>query len=269
MPLGRLRSMIPSAIQKATVETPVRTIHCRREREIDVLSWIGQGGDCLTGAFEVARRNPVTGLLACAVGFVVVLMLAYWGDPFPRWDEDLLLGVRASPGTLANDLAFAVERLVSPLAQVGWTVLATLLAFRLHRPRRALFAVAEVAGTAVFVQLLKIALEHPRFRPGPGDPFFWHPVAKAFPSGNSAGALAIALAFLCVVPRSWRPLTATIGAALTLAVSAGLLVLDYHYPSDVLGGWLVALGWCFALVVIQRRRGFAATASAAGQRRTV
>lgn len=33
--------MIPSAIQKATVATPVRTIHCRREREIDVSSLIG------------------------------------------------------------------------------------------------------------------------------------------------------------------------------------------------------------------------------------
>jgi membrane-associated phospholipid phosphatase len=125
-----------------------------------------------------------------------------------------------------------------------------LLALWLRRPRRALFAVAEVAGTAAVVQLLKIALEHSRFQPGPGDPFFWHPVAKAFPSGNAAGALAIALAFLLVVPRPWRPATAAIGAAFTLAVSAGLLVLDYHYPSDVLGGWLVALGWCFALLVL-------------------
>ena len=206
----------------------------------------------------------MTGLLACAAGFAVVLMLAYWGDPVPRWDESLLLAVRSAPGTFANDLAFAVERLVSPLAQVGWTVLAALLAFRLHRPRRALFAVAEVAGTAVVVQLLKIVLERSRFQAGPGDPFFWHPVAKSFPSGNSAGALAIALAFLCVVPRPWRPLIATIGAAFTLAVSVGLLVLDYHYPSDVLGGWLVALGWCFALVALQRRRCVAVTASAAG-----
>ncbi len=148
-------------------------------------------------------------------------------------------------------------------------MLAALLALWLRRPRHALFAIAEVAGTAVVVQLLKIALEHPRFRPGPDDPFFWHPVAKAFPSGNSAGALAIALAFLCVVPRSLRPMTAAIGAAFTLAVSVGLLVLDYHYPSDVLGGWLVALGWCFALVALQRRRGFSARASAAGQGRTV
>jgi undecaprenyl-diphosphatase len=194
------------------------------------------------------------GLLACTAGFAVVLVLAYWVDPFPGWDKDLLLAVRSAPGTFANDLAFAVERLVSPLAQVGWTALAVLLALCLRRPRRALLAVAEIAGTAVAVQLLKLAFEHPRFHPGPDDPFFWHPVAKAFPSGNSAGALAIALAFLHIVPRSWRPAAAAIVAAFTLAVSVGLLVLDYHYPSDVLGGWLVALGWCFALVALRQWR---------------
>jgi membrane-associated phospholipid phosphatase len=260
--------MIPSAIQKTRVVTPVRTIHCRRESEIDVWSLIDDdGGACVTAAFEAARRNPMVGLLACAAGFALALVLGYWIDPFPGWDEDLLLAVRSAPRTFANDLAFAVERLVSPAAQVGWTVLAGLLAFWLRRPRRAFAAVAEVAGTAVLVQLLKIALEHPRFRPGPDDPFFWHPVAKSFPSGNSAGALAIALAFLLVVPRPWRPAIAAMGAAFTLAVSVCLLVLDYHYPSDILGGWMVALGWCFALDALQHKQN--RHASPAGLRRTV
>lgn len=183
-----------------------------------------------------------------------MLVLAYWIDPFPPWDESLLLMARATPGTFANGAAFNIERLVSPLAQVGWTVLAALLGiWLLGRPRRAIFAVAEVAGTAILVQLLKIALERHRFHPAPGDPFYWHPVAKSFPSGNSAGALAIALAFLIVVPRTWRPTVAAVGAGFTLAVSIGLLILDYHYPSDVLGGWLVALGWCFALLVLHER----------------
>jgi membrane-associated phospholipid phosphatase len=208
----------------------------------------------MTAAIESARRNPTAGLLACAAGFLVALALGYWADPFSGWDEDLLLAIRSAPGTFANDLAFAVERLVSPAAQVGWTVLAALLALYLRRPRRALLAVAEVAGTAIIVQLLKLALEHPRFRPGPDDPFFWHPVAKAFPSGNSAGALAISLAFLLVVPWRLRPATAAVGAIFTLVISAGLLVLDYHYPSDIAGGWLVALGWCFALVALWQRR---------------
>ena len=27
-----------------------------------------------------------------------------------------------------------------------------------------------------------------------------------------------------------------------------MLLLNYHYPSDVLGGWLLAAGWWFALL---------------------
>ncbi len=118
-------------------------------------------------AFEAARRNPTAGLLACAVGFAVVLILGYWVDPFPRWDKELLLAVRSAPDTFANDLAFAVERLVGPVAQVGWAVLAALLALWLRRPRRALMAVAEVAGTAVLVQS---AEDRPRAPPLPPHP---------------------------------------------------------------------------------------------------
>jgi undecaprenyl-diphosphatase len=246
VPLGNPRSMIPSAIQKPMVAIPLRTIHCRREREIYVLS----RSEPMMGALAAARRNPATGLLVCAAAFAVLLVLAYWVSPFPRWDEELLLLVRAAPGTPANDLAFAAERLVSPLAQIGWAVLAVLLALRLRRPWPAAIAAAEIAGTAIIVQLLKIACEDPRFQPRPGDPFFWHPVAKAFPSGSSAGAMSIAIAFLFVVPEAWRQTTAAIGGAFTLAISVALLVLDYHFPSDIIGGWLVALGWCFALVVL-------------------
>jgi hypothetical protein len=64
-------------------------------------------------------------------------------------------------------------------------------------------------------------------------------LACAFPSGHSAGSLAMSLAFLTVVPRSWLGPTAVIGVVFTLLVSFGVLVLNYHYPSDVLGGWLL------------------------------
>jgi|GEM_PF-3397461 len=60
------------------------------------------------------------------------------------------------------------------------------------------------------------------------------------------------LAFLTVVPLSWRKPTAAVGCAFTLYISFGVPVLNYHYPSDVLAGWLLALGWYFALLALQR-----------------
>ena len=37
-----------------------------------------------------------------------------------------------------------------------------------------------------------------------------------------------------------------------MAVGCSRVVLHYHYPSDVLGGWLVAAGWGFAVVATLR-----------------
>jgi len=165
-------------------------------------------------------------------------------------DNSILSQLNASPGSTAKDLAFLAEQVVTPLSQVVAVILACLLALSLGRQRRALFAVALVAGTAIIVQVLKLTLEHPRYELAHGPQVGWFPFATSFPSGNSAGALSIALAFLFVGPRQWRQPTLLIGIGFTLVVSVGLLVLNYHYPSDVLGGWLVAAGWCFGLLAL-------------------
>src|SRR5260221_5701316 len=76
------------------------------------------------------------------------------------------------------------------------------------------------------------------------------PVERRLPSGHSAGSLAWSLAFLSVVPISWRWPTAIAGVV-TPYISLGVLVLNYHYPSDVLRGWLLAAGWGLALPRLQ------------------
>jgi undecaprenyl-diphosphatase len=116
--------------------------------------------------------------------------------------------------------------------------------------RDAIFAAVLVAGTGGLVLLLKAVLANPRYQPVPvgSDAYPWE---NAFPSGHSAGSLAMSLAFLTVVPRSWWMATAVIGFVFTLYISFGVLILNYHYLSDVLAGWLLALGWYFALLALQ------------------
>jgi membrane-associated phospholipid phosphatase len=65
----------------------------------------------------------------------------------------------------------------------------------------------------------------------------------------------MSLAFLTVVPLSWWRPTAVVGFVFTLYISFGVLALNYHYTSDVLAGWLLALGWYFALLALQRGAG--------------
>ena len=48
-----------------------------------------------------------------------------------------------------------------------------------------------------------------------------------------------------------RPLVAAFGGMLAVGVAYSLLILERHYPSDVVGGYLVAAGWtAFGVAVL-------------------
>jgi membrane-associated phospholipid phosphatase len=68
--------------------------------------------------------------------------------------------------------------------------------------------------------------------------------SRAFPSGHAGGIAAIALVAVIVVHRRWGwPLAApvaVVAGAPVLFVGTALLRLDFHYPTDVLGGGLLA-----------------------------
>lgn len=207
----------------------------------------------MTGAFEWARRNPVTGLLVCVAGFAFVLALAYWVGPTERLDRSMLDTLSTRPDTFINEVAYVGFQIVDfTPAWVLAGALAVLIALAQWRIRDAVFAAALIAGTGGLILVLKALLANPRYQPVPigSDAYPWE---EAFPSGHAAGSLAWSLAFLSVVPISWRRPTAIAGVVFTLYISLGVLVLNFHYPSDVLGGWLLAAGWWFALLALQRK----------------
>jgi membrane-associated phospholipid phosphatase len=82
----------------------------------------------------------------------------------------------------------------------------------------------------------------------------WFVVAPghSFPSGHAVGSaafLAFGAALLVRRRPSWRwPVRASAGA-LALAIGFGRLYLGVHWPSDVVGGWL--LGACLAVAAAQ------------------
>jgi membrane-associated phospholipid phosphatase len=202
---------------------------------------------------EAARRHAVAGCLVCVVGFGLVLVLAYWIGPAERFDRSVLDALGTPTDTLLNEVAhvgFLVVDFGPAWVLVG--AIAALIALAQWRIRDAVLAVALVAGTGGLVLALKALLANPRYQPVPvgSDAYPWK---DAFPSGHSAGSLAMSLAFLTVVPVSWRRPTTAAGIVFTLYISLGVLLLNYHYPSDVLAGWLLAAGWWLALLALSSR----------------
>jgi undecaprenyl-diphosphatase len=199
---------------------------------------------------EGARRHAVAGLLVCVGGFAVVLVCAYWIGPLERLDRTVLDTLSMPIGTLVNEVAYVGFQVVN--FRPTWVLVGTvtvLIALAQWRIRDAIIAAALVAGTGGLDLALKALLANPRYQPVPVDSDAY-PWKDAFPSGHAAGSLAFSLAFLTVVPASWQRRTAAAGIVFTLYISFGVLVLNYHYPSDVLAGWLLAAGWWFALLAL-------------------
>lgn len=130
-----------------------------------------------------------------------------------------------------------------PVALMLGAAVAVALARR--RPKRAVAAIAIVAGAGVLTQVLKTELATPRAVAAAAR---YSVDAASYPSGHATATLSLVLAALVVVPRRLITLTAIAGAVWSLAVSFAMLILHRHFPSDLLAGYLVAATW--GLVVL-------------------
>jgi membrane-associated phospholipid phosphatase len=107
------------------------------------------------------------------------------------------------------------------------------------RTRAGLVAGAAVLGAEISAQVLKSALAFQR--PYPADHYMG---PAAWPSGHTTAAVGLLLGLLIVLPPRLRPPVAVLGGGFAALTGASLVLLGSHYPSDVLGGLLVALAWC-------------------------
>jgi membrane-associated phospholipid phosphatase len=119
-----------------------------------------------------------------------------------------------------------------------WGIVLVLLALRRRLPWVAL-AIAIVLPLAPFsAELLKPLLAHHHDQIGPK-----YIVNASWPSGHATAATVLVWCALLVARPARRRLVAMLGAAFTLAIGVALLVLAWHMPSDVVGGYLLGTFW--------------------------
>jgi membrane-associated phospholipid phosphatase len=191
-------------------------------------------------------------LAACAgvAALAAVLVCAYFLAPVERWDASALHGLR----TLAyNHETLASLARIAHLGDAAIIVPATAVvcvgALAAGRRREALAAALIVAGAAAVTVSLKALLAHPRHQPTLGS---LHLPDDAFPSGHATMVMALALAAVTAAPSRWRRAVALVAAALTVIVSTALVADGWHYPSDVLGGYLVSVSVTLLVLAAMR-----------------
>ena len=175
----------------------------------------------------------------------MLLVSAYAWPAAESLDLKALAGFAALDDPAILTAAHRVSRAADPVPFALLSCALVLLALGRGRPLHALAVLVFLLGANVTTQMLKPALAHPRAPDGvPGVQV----TDAAFPSGHATAAMTLAFAAVLVAPPALRALTAAGGAVFALAVSFSVVVLGWHFPSDVAGGYLVAAAWCFAVL---------------------
>lgn len=134
--------------------------------------------------------------------------------------------------TLLSWLGSSVR--LAPLAGV-----VAILLWRRSGLRTAAATVVAPPGALILIEGLKMAFRRTR----PAGALGYTNLGYSFPSGHSAGSMAIALTVAYVLVRErLAPAWALVAAfAFSLLVGLSRIYLDVHWATDVIGGWAVGL----------------------------
>jgi membrane-associated phospholipid phosphatase len=191
------------------------------------------------------RHRPIDPLLAallCLGGLMVTGAVALILPVARAHDVATLQGFTVLGGhTRISQLASLLVHSVDPPQYAIAAGVLVLVALLRGRPRVALAVPLAMFAASATTELLKPLVGHPRsaeWLSGGGLTSI-----ESWPSGHATAAMMVALCAVLVAPPALRPLSALLGTGLAVGVSYSILVLGWHFPSDVLGGFLVAGGW--------------------------
>jgi membrane-associated phospholipid phosphatase len=186
-------------------------------------------------ASRLSAAFALRGAALCALGMAAIWVLAAL-VPVAHWRDAVVLDdftQLSRPGV--DGPASTLLHLLDPLLYTAWALLIVAVALLRRRPRVAL-AVAVVLPTApLAAELIKPLAAHPHAV----IDYQWINAAS-WPSGHATAAMTLVLCALLVAPHRLRPTIAVLGSAFAVAVGFSLLILAWHMPSDVLGGYLLA-----------------------------
>jgi membrane-associated phospholipid phosphatase len=209
------------------------------------------------------RRAPLylLGAAFCAGLLILTWFAALHVSFVERADASVLRGFSGLQGhSHVDGLASRLASLCDPRPYVLLCAIPVVMAIA----RRRLWTLAAIAvillGANLTTALLKPLLAHPRL-----DAHALGVSASAthgsWPSGHATAAMALALCCMLAAPGRVRPYVAAVGAGFAVVVSYSFLTLKWHYPSDAVGGFLVAATWTSfvvaAVLFLERRRGLA------------
>jgi membrane-associated phospholipid phosphatase len=196
------------------------------------------------------RRSSLPLLFCCFLLPLYVfgwLTEAVWNRNGLNCDVPTLVFIHQRATPVRNAVMVWVTRTGDPRTVLLLGAFALVVLLRKQKRRDAAFLVCAVGGALMLDFVIKNAIHRVR-------PHLWESPAPefdfSFPSGHSTGTMALMVALVALAWRTrWCYTALFFGAFYVLNVGFSRLYLGVHYPSDVLGGWILSYAWVSGLIL--------------------
>ena len=203
------------------------------------------------------------GIVLGTVGFALQADAVDEGDGLAAFDPQLTANVVAQRTPELTKVAQVFTFIGSAWVLTTLTVIvAVLLRVLTHRWLPALVLVVAMVGSAILTWVLKTLIG--RQRPDASLVVGTVSDTFSFPSGHSLNSAVFFLTlagmlWYTTVSRTIKILGSAVAVLLTIGVGWSRVYLGYHWATDVLAGWTVALTWLCVLatavhLITNRRR---------------
>ncbi|HEX5226038.1 MAG TPA: phosphatase PAP2 family protein [Solirubrobacteraceae bacterium] len=192
--------------------------------------------------------RPLVVAVVCLAALVLVWLAADQSAAV-KWKDAVALHdlTRLNRPAIESVGSFLLH-LLEPLLFVMWGTALVLTALARGRARLALAVAAVLALAPWSAEKLKPALALPH--DAVGGTYLGR---ASWPSGHATAATVLVLCAVLVAPAgAWRRAAIALGLSYAAAVGFSMVVLAWHMPSDVLGGYLLGTLWA-ALAVLAVR----------------
>lgn len=169
----------------------------------------------------------------------------------PEWiqtiDTNVLLALEDMRTSTMNGIVKGITILANGTVQTGVTVFIVVILILIRRAKIGVwYGLTEFFGADILNNGLKILFERPR------PDMVEHLITEesfSFPSGHAMGSIILygGLAFLInhllSLQKNPRRILIVVTSLLALSIGLSRLYLGVHYPTDVLGGFLMGGAW--------------------------
>lgn len=167
---------------------------------------------------------------------------------FP-WDLSVLRAIHATEQPQLNAFAATLTQFGQFQGMFPLIAAVALLLFLRRRWRALAYWIVTQYGSTIINQNIKLVMH--RVRPHLWESFYPHPSDYSFPSGHAMSSMTLVAALIILTWGSrWCWLTVIFGSVFAVAIAWTRMYLGVHFPSDILGGWMVSVAWAIGVSLL-------------------